>query len=199
MNLIHLDEQYSSDGRRDRFNIYLILSSVFHIIAAAVFVLYIGMHRITGYNSAEQTEEFEVSPDEYYDFTISNFKMLRNGESSVYETAAEDGSQIQSSSAAGTGSMNVLTYNDAVKQLIERKKEYPPNARKRKIEGEISVSFTINRKGVINSLEIKRSSGYDILDQAALSTVKDASPFPEFDSSIKEDEIELNVVLVYKL
>ncbi len=175
------------------------LSFVFHIIAAGVSaVIFTNPATAVSY-PAELTEEFEVSADEFYDFTVGNYKMLKKGESSVYDTVSDDGSLEQSGSSEGSARMSVLTYNEAVKQLIERKKEYPPNARKRGLEGEIIVSFVIDRKGRLKSSQIKKSSGHEILDEAAVSTIKDASPFPEFGTLIKSQELELQINVAYRL
>ncbi len=49
---------------------------------------------------------------------------------------------------------------------------YPPKARRMGYEGIVILKVLINKNGGVNSLTVLESSGYDILDQAALSAVK---------------------------
>jgi protein TonB len=67
---------------------------------------------------------------------------------------------------------------DAIRTAIERAKSYPPLARKRGIEGTVTAEFTINTSGYPENIRIVRSSGHDILDDAARKTLLRASPYP---------------------
>ena len=53
--------------------------------------------------------------------------------------------------------------------------EYPKFARKNSYEGIVRVSLTINRIGKGENIHIIKSSGYSVLDKAALKAVKKAS------------------------
>jgi len=65
-----------------------------------------------------------------------------------------------------------------VRNRLERYKYYPASARRRGIEGEVELDFALNGKGEAHSVSIVASSGYNILDSAALRTVRRAQPFP---------------------
>ncbi len=65
-----------------------------------------------------------------------------------------------------------------IKAAIERAKNYPPMARKRGIEGTATTEFIINDRGYPEDIRIVRSSGWEILDNAAKNTILRASPFP---------------------
>lgn len=54
---------------------------------------------------------------------------------------------------------------------------YPEAARLAKQEGTVRLSFTVNEQGRIVSIRISRSSGFPLLDEAALSTVRDRWTF----------------------
>jgi protein TonB len=64
----------------------------------------------------------------------------------------------------GTGSQPYYADNP--------KPPYPREARNRGYQGEVLLRVEVLSSGKVGQIEIKRSSGYDMLDQSALSTVK---------------------------
>ena len=72
-------------------------------------------------------------------------------------------------------------FTQDVRSRIERKKIYPDTARDLGMSGEVEVLYELDRSGNLVRAEIVSSSGYKLLDQAALRAVKSASykSFPE--------------------
>lgn len=68
-----------------------------------------------------------------------------------------------------------------VRTRIERKKVYPDTARDLGMSGEVEIQYELDRAGNLLRAEIVSSSGYKLLDQAALRAVKAATykSFPE--------------------
>lgn len=68
-----------------------------------------------------------------------------------------------------------------VRSRIERKKIYPDAARDLGMSGEVEVLYELDRSGALLRAEIAASSGYKLLDQAALRAVKAATykSFPD--------------------
>lgn len=62
-----------------------------------------------------------------------------------------------------------------VKSRIERKKIYPDTARDLGMSGEVEIVYELDRSGTLLRAEIVSSSGYKLLDQAALRAVKGAT------------------------
>jgi protein TonB len=62
-----------------------------------------------------------------------------------------------------------------VRLRIERKKIYPETARDLGMTGQVEVEYELDRSGHLLRAEIVSSSGYKMLDQAALRTVKSTS------------------------
>ncbi|MGA2466190.1 MAG: energy transducer TonB [Thermodesulfobacteriota bacterium] len=50
---------------------------------------------------------------------------------------------------------------------------YPQVAREKRYEGEVLLRVEVLSNGRVGQIEIKKSSGYDVLDQSALTTVKE--------------------------
>lgn len=90
-------------------------------------------------------------------------------------------------------------YLRKVRQQIVRVKKYPSAARKFSMEGTVHLAFTILSNGKIESVEVTRSSGCEILDQAAVLAIKNAAPFPPFPKSIRRESLRIELPLAFKL
>ncbi|MDR1045490.1 MAG: energy transducer TonB [Candidatus Adiutrix sp.] len=82
----------------------------------------------------------------------------------------------------GGGGAALKSYLNAnfsyITRHIRRKMVYPEEAKRQGVTGTAAVAFTINRSGQASNIRITRSSGSQLLDQAALSAVQRAAPFP---------------------
>lgn len=67
-------------------------------------------------------------------------------------------------------------YLQQLMSHIEKFKFYPGAARRRSIQGEVTVRFTLGKNGGVKELAI--SSDYGILKQAATEAIKSALPLP---------------------
>ena len=63
---------------------------------------------------------------------------------------------------------------------------YPEEARRRKIYGNLVLTVSIRADGTVEYVEINRSSGQKILDDAAIRIVKLASPFAPFSEEMRK-------------
>lgn len=76
-----------------------------------------------------------------------------------------------------------------------KKAWFPPKGNESK---RITVSFKIQKNGSIRSLKLKKSSGLDIADEAALTAVEKAQPFGDLPKGAG-DEIDLNFTFDYNV
>ncbi|MDD3581216.1 MAG: energy transducer TonB [Desulfobacca sp.] len=103
-------------------------------------------------------------------------------------------------SGAGSGSGSILgNYLYQVRQLLERHKEYPAMARRRRLEGVVVLRFTIGANGDIRSQGIARSSSQPVLDQAAQETVKRVGRFPPIPEALQKSQLTIEVPLAFRL
>jgi protein TonB len=86
-------------------------------------------------------------------------------------------------------------YVDTWRLKIERigNLNYPAEAKARKIYGRLQLTVAIKADGEVEGIEINRSSGYKVLDQAAIRIVRLAAPFERFPENIKADTDILHI------
>ena len=68
---------------------------------------------------------------------------------------------------------------------------YPEEARRKTLFGELRLAVSIGRDGGVEGIEILHSSGQRVLDQAAIRTVRLAAPFAPLPPSLGVDRIEV--------
>ncbi|MBA3013878.1 MAG: energy transducer TonB [Proteobacteria bacterium] len=123
---------------------------------------------------------------------------------------------VQTSASTGTGKPSDGTLGNAssvsaghidirqqyltmVRGRIESHKNYPIMARRRQIEGRVGIRFVISQEGEVRNVEIAQSSGYETLDQAAQKAVLAASPFAKPPAPTFNEEIPLELTIVFSL
>ena len=72
---------------------------------------------------------------------------------------------------------NYNNFLAGINQKINNMKEYPRLARKKEMQGTVTLEFQLDSAGNLEYLEILKSSGYSLLDRAALSIINDIVPF----------------------
>lgn len=86
----------------------------------------------------------------------------------------------------------------SILQRIEPFKRYPAAARIEKLEGRVVVRAVILADGQLASSDIAKSSGHDILDQAALEAVRQAAPFV-LTQQLGRERVTIHIPLSYTL
>lgn len=87
-----------------------------------------------------------------------------------------------------------------VRTQIERKKIFPDSARDLGMSGVVEVVYVLDRAGTLVRAEVATSSGYPLLDQAALRAVRSAAfaAFPA-DAWVGENQKEFHTKLVFSI
>lgn len=75
---------------------------------------------------------------------------------------------------------------------------YPAEAEVNRINGSLRVNVRINAAGRVLDIEISRSSGHSILDEAARRIVRLAEPFPAFPAKLKEKADQIVIVRTWE-
>lgn len=91
-------------------------------------------------------------------------------------------------------------YFRAFKEKVERigNLNYPDVALRRKLEGELILHVTINRDGKVVDIELGKSSGHQVLDDAARRIVRLSEPFAPFDREMRKAYDELVITRTWR-
>ncbi|MDR0600775.1 MAG: energy transducer TonB, partial [Treponema sp.] len=98
-------------------------------------------------------------------------------------------------SAAGNAAAGYLAL---IMRRLEEKKVYPFSVRKRGIEGDVTVDFTIGPNGTVAGVTLV-DSDHRFLSQAAAETIRSASPFPALPARVNTIPYPVRVTIRYRL
>lgn len=90
-------------------------------------------------------------------------------------------------------------YLAGIRARIERYKRYPLAARRRGQEGEVGLRFILAANGEVMKLEVRKSSGIDSLDRAAINAVRRATPFAKPPVGFVDSTLPMELTIVFKL
>lgn len=101
---------------------------------------------------------------------------------------------------ARTREYKYAAYMDAWRAKVERigNLNYPEEARRRHIAGNLLLDVALNSDGTINSVSVRRSSGYKLLDDAAVRIVELAAPFAPFPPDIRAEADLIHITRTWK-
>ena len=75
---------------------------------------------------------------------------------------------------------------------------YPDEARREKLSGNLLLDVAINADGTIHSVQVLRSSGYQVLDDAAKRIVHMAAPYAPLSAAIRKDTDILHIIRTWQ-
>lgn len=101
---------------------------------------------------------------------------------------------------ARTQEYKYAAYMDAWRAKVESvgNVNYPSEARRRGLTGNLLLDVALNADGSINGISVRRSSGQKILDAAAVRIVEMSAPFAPFPPEIREDLDVLHITRTWK-
>lgn len=107
-----------------------------------------------------------------------------------YETEApkgEKGKTLQ----LNTSELRYQKYLVNMKNRIESRWDYPESASRNGWQGVLRLDFAINKDGTLRDVKLVKSSNYPALDDAAITALRLASPFPPFPDDFGIEEINI--------
>lgn len=81
-----------------------------------------------------------------------------------------------------------------IKKIIEENLAYPQRAQRMGWAGRVVVSFDVAQNGHVREIRIVKSTGYEVLDENLVQTIRKVEPFPRPPISVT-----LNIPFVYEL
>lgn len=115
-----------------------------------------------------------------------------------YESEAPKG-EVGKTLSLNTSELKYQKYLMDMKRKIEFHWEYPALAARNAWQGSLKVNFKINRDGTVSDIALERSSGYPMLDDAAITAVRLSAPFPPFPANFSIEDISIKGQFTYHL
>lgn len=90
-------------------------------------------------------------------------------------------------------------YYSLLSAHLNRRKNYPTEAKKAMQQGIVTVRFTVARDGSVSAVSIRKSSGHELLDGATLYLMQRVAPLPRFPRSMTKDSVTISLPIEYSL
>lgn len=139
---------------------------------------------------------------------VPNAKQLINRALAMASSTGEIQSELKSDKhkvrhkyiSVNTKDYKYAAYMEAWRAKVERigNMNYPNKAREKELSGNLSLDVSLRQDGTVKEINIRRSSGHKVLDEAAIEIVKLAAPFAPFPNSIKKEVDILHVTRTWK-
>ncbi|MFQ3573628.1 MAG: energy transducer TonB [Thermodesulfovibrionales bacterium] len=90
-------------------------------------------------------------------------------------------------------------YLRRLKDRIEGVWRYPQEAAERGVYGDLYIKFTIKKNGRLGDVQLMRTSGHRLLDEAALKALRDADPFWPLPDELGRESFTITGHFVYSI
>jgi protein TonB len=159
--------------------------------------------KISGFREHSSIHEGTVStiPDiesaSFIAFTNGKVTNQGNGKG----TTSNHGNAV---SGEGTGNEKKLpnpknVYKQKLRAQIGYYKKYPRRARRMGQEGNCIIKFMIFPDGSVKQIQMLHSSGYKLLDQAALKAIHSVNPFIPYSEDVSSSPMEFEIPVKFTL
>lgn len=121
--------------------------------------------------------------------------------SDLDERAALEGGRLRRQAiSASTRELRYANYLAAWARKVERigNLNYPRVAREQQLYGNLILHVAVRTDGSVEHVRVVRSSGLEVLDQAAIDIVKLAAPYAPFPPDIAKDTDVLDIIRTWQ-
>ncbi len=110
------------------------------------------------------------------------------------QTVSQNYSRPKEIEKADGETLSKIIYTEFSKYFF-----YPKAAQRRNLQGKVILKFTIQANGVINQIQVSESSGYHLLDNAALEALKKIDNTNNFVTALNGNSVKQTLPVVYQL
>ena len=110
---------------------------------------------------------------------------LNAGFQDFVDDKIEEGDRID----MNTSEYRFISYFTGMRKAIELTWNYPLEAARKGMKGEVGLEFAIGKDGRASRIRVIKSSGYEILDKAIIQAIQLASPFSPLPSGFGKNRI----------
>lgn len=93
----------------------------------------------------------------------------------------------------------VKGYYRTLNALMRQTRSYPRSARRLGLEGTVLVEMVVDKRGQIVTVKVARSSGHDVLDQAALAQIQELKKVPKIPHELNRRKMTFQIPFEYRL
>lgn len=132
-----------------------------------------------------------VSPrsNNTYEKLMPAFSDLVDELKAGYQDHIEDDIEIGDRIDLNTTDYRFIGYFTSFRKAFELVWTYPSQAVRRGLQGVVGLEFTLKKDGSVRGVKIISSSGYAILDNAAVRALREAAPYSPIPDGIEKDEL----------
>ncbi len=112
---------------------------------------------------------------------------------------AEEGGGGTRLTALNAPEIQYISYFASIKRKIELVWQYPHDAAIAGIQGQLTVDFVIGRNGNLESVTLLQGSGYKILDDEALASIRTAAPYNPIPEHYQIPNLQIRAHFVYEM
>ncbi|OGW26978.1 MAG: hypothetical protein A2X59_00245 [Nitrospirae bacterium GWC2_42_7] len=98
-----------------------------------------------------------------------------------------------------TNEYRYVGYMRKFQEKIENIWVYPPEAAAKGIYGDLFIRFSIMKNGKLGKIELERTSGYQMLDDAAIKALKDGEPYWPLPDEWGMESMPIHVQFIYSI
>ena len=121
------------------------------------------------------------------------------GTAKLKQLSVKPAPQGEDTISLDTTDKRYVSYARVLKEALMAQWKYPEVAKENLMEGQTHLIFTLSRDGTLLDLKLISSSGYRILDEEAMRTVRAAAPFPAFPGSVTVARLHVKANFDYRL
>lgn len=112
---------------------------------------------------------------------------------------SEEGGGGAHLTALNAPEIQYISYFASIKRKIELIWQYPREAAAAGIQGDLLIDFVIGRNGDLESLRLLQGSGYKILDDEALGSIRRAAPYNPIPEQYRIPNLRIRAHFVYEM
>lgn len=133
-------------------------------------------------SAARQSSESVAAPATHNAHSVGGTAQALPAASSVAAVAAAEAgkdNQVSGTRAEGVSPEAAQHLHTDLREALARHFHYPLTARRKGLEGEVTVSLRIEPGGELTRIRVQQSSGHTVLDEAAVTTLSRVGRLPQ--------------------
>ena len=126
-------------------------------------------------------------------------KIIGRGKEAGGETKEGQSKIIPPPSSKVNLPVSMSGYARVIQRRILENLNYPASAREAGFQGTVKLSLHLSYQGELLEAVLKESSGYKIFDDQVVNVAQGIVSYPPFPSSVEQEDLWIDVPIVYKL